>query len=162
MNAAGRPKRRLLLDSHLVLLLCVGSAGAGKIHRHKRLRDFDQTDFELLVDRIGRFDQLVITPNIATETSNLLRFGVHDEALQQALAEALAAWSEAYVPSRIAAQHRSYPRLGISDAAMLVHLSQSDDLLLLTADLDLYLAALRNGLAVENFNHTRSARPDFN
>jgi hypothetical protein len=45
---------------------------------------------------------------------------------------------------------------------MLVYLTQSKDLVLLTADLDLYLAALEDKLAVENFNHARRDRPDFN
>ncbi len=118
-------------------------------------------DFDLLVEIIGRFAVLMVTPNIVTETSNLLRFGSQDERLSLALATGLQEWVEVYRPSRSAVQHRAYARLGLSDVVMLDVLKGRDDTILLTADVDLYIAGQYEGLQVENFNHIRDGRNDF-
>lgn len=155
------PPTHLLLDSQLLVLLSVGLADRSKIARHKRLSAFDARDFDLLAGIISRFPNLMVTPNIATETSNLLRFGTHDASLAEILAAGLQDWTEIYVPSRSAVQNLAFHRLGLSDAAMLHVLAEREDTILLTADVDLYLAGQSAGLAVENFNHVRNERVDF-
>jgi hypothetical protein len=58
-----------------------------------------------------------------------------------------------YLESNVAAARPEFFRLGLTDAALL-HLS-IEQAVLLTADLHLYLAALKGGLKAQNFNHLR-------
>ena len=58
---------------------------------------------------------------------------------------------EIYVTSRDAADRQEFVRLGLSDAVLLEVAKQ--DLFILSADLDLYLAAAAAGYQVANFNH---------
>lgn len=154
-------RERVVLDSQLAVLLCVGLADRKKVTRHKRLSAYDTTDFDLLSALLGLCAEIVVSPNIATETSNLLRSGSQDIRLQIALRTFVEQSAEIYVESRAAVSHPAYVRLGVSDASILHLLGQYSDTWLLTADLDLYLAAESLGLKVENFNHVRNLRPDF-
>jgi len=84
---------------------------------------------------------LVITPNTLTETCNLVD-RLHSKAkarVYQKLAALIQSTEETYVPSAVAAAQKAFFRLGLTDAAML--LLASRETYLVTADLDLYLAA---------------------
>lgn len=149
--------RRVALDSNFVVLFVIGSVSVDLIGRHKRLRAFREQDFELLVERIAGVE-LVTTPNIMTESSNLVGQGLYGALKKQtmlALKSFCDQTSESYVRSRDAAIQPEYARLGMTDAAWLALLDGSTTLL--TVDLDLYLAAAARGLAAENFNHVRDA-----
>lgn len=155
--------RRVLIDSNLLVLFCVGMSGPSYIARHKRLREFDATDFELLRGVVEAAEQLRILPNIATETSNLIRhFALPDrDRFSEVLKEAALTFAELPVASEHAVEQLEYARLGLTDAAILWALDEEKDLTLLTSDLDLYLAAARLEFEAVNFNHLRELRPDF-
>lgn len=65
--------RPLLLDTNLLVLLAVGLADPEKITSHKRLQKYDPVDFENLTTLVESSAKLILCPNIATETSNLIR-----------------------------------------------------------------------------------------
>ena len=65
------------VDANLLLLLVVGSTDQALIRRHRRLQVFNADDYELLVDLLSKYQQVLVTPNTLTETSNLL--GQHGE-----------------------------------------------------------------------------------
>lgn len=155
---------RLLLDSNLLILLCVGSAGADYVSRHKRLRAFDTADVNLLQRAVGAARQLWILPNIATETSNLIRhFPLPDRNLfSEALKRVALEFSELPIASSGAVERTEYLRLGLADAAILKALEQERDLLLMTSDLGLFLAAIQQNFLAVNFNHLKAQRPDLN
>lgn len=71
------------LDANLLVLLVVGATGWELIRRHRRLQAFDALDYELLVGLLGNFQQVLVTPNILTETSSLL--GQHGEPLTKSV-----------------------------------------------------------------------------
>lgn len=60
---------------------------------------------------------------------------------------------ERYCESRQAVTRKEFVRLGLTDSVLLHE--TTDSFILLTADLDLYLAALNEGCPVQNFNHLR-------
>ena len=60
------------VDSNLLVLLIVGSAGKYLIAKHRRLRQFSAADYDTLADMISKVDRVFVTPNTLTEASNLL------------------------------------------------------------------------------------------
>jgi hypothetical protein len=125
---------------------------------HKRLNSYIDDDFILLVKILNSATGVIVTPNTLTETSNLVGY-VSDPARSntykvfKALIEAPGN-EECFIESKIAMARTEFVRLGLTDAALLQMATESHTLL--TADVDLYLAALKRGLKAENFNHLRS------
>ena len=146
----------LYIDANLIVLLVVGLVGRDLIARHKRTRTFAVEDYDRLRQAISRVGKVRVTPNTLTEASNLL--GQHGEPQRSRLLLMLRALieqsPETVVASVDAARHDAFPRLGLTDTALLEVISA--DTPLLTVDLDLYVAALASGdEAAINFNHWR-------
>ena len=124
--------------------------------KHRRTRRFTVEDYERLIRATSPVGELRVTPNTLTEASNLL--GQHGEPQRSQLLLTLRALiersPETVVPSADAARHVAFPRLGLTDAALLE--AVSTDAPLLTVDFDLYVAALESGEeSAINFNHWR-------
>ena len=146
----------LIIDANLIVLLVVGLAGRELIVRRRRTRMFTVEDFDRLIRAISPVAELRVTPNTLTEASNLL--GQHGEPQRSRLLLTLRTLiersPEIVVASVDAARHVAFPRLGLTDAALLEVVSA--DAPLLTVDLDLYIAALASGeVAAINFNRWR-------
>ena len=142
------------IDANLLVLLVVGSVGKNLIPKHRRLRRFSQDDYDTLTGMIAKVDQVFVTPNTLTETSNLLAQHKDPERslffrrLQFVIEES----EEVVVASKIASRNESFLRLGLTDAALLEAITEERPLI--TVDLDLYLAATAKGRqTVMNFTH---------
>jgi hypothetical protein len=147
----------IILDAHLLLLLIVGTASRTYISMHRRLQDYNDSDFTLLTNLLSAASKILVTPNILTETSNLAGY-IGDPArthIYQTFRALVGAdeTEEQYAESKLAVTRREFTRIGLTDSTML-HIATAS-CVLLTADLDLYLAALNDGLKAENFNHHR-------
>lgn len=139
----------------------MGATDPSLIQYHKRLKAYDAHDFGILNDCITMSGVVVWCPNVLTETSNLLgRSGHSSHAISNTFATLARAWRESYVPSSLAVERPEYERLGLTDAVLLA--LAGSNATLLTADLDLHLAACAAGLPSINFNELRDERPDFN
>ena len=148
--------RPVLLDTNLLLLFVVGTADRAAIARHGRLKAHSPETFDLLLLLLEQASEIVVTPNTAAETSNLLRQGATGSlrhALSAHFAVLLGRMREDYIRSSLAVEHRTFVRLGLSDA-VISHLADGD-MAILTADLDLYLEAVKSGRDAVNFNHVR-------
>lgn len=149
----------VVLDTNLSILLIVGMTDARLIAAHKRLGAYSAGDFDLLRRVLAPVQRIVVTPNTLTEVSNLL--GQIGEPARSRLFETFAGWirlsDERTVPSAAVSANKVFVRLGLTDAVVLEVLDRDHEIALLTADLDLYLAALRAGRRAENFNHIRDA-----
>lgn len=145
----------LLIDANLLVLLVVGICDRQLIGGHKRTRVFTATDYDLLVHLIAGFSRVVTTPHILAETSNLL--GQTDRQkrslLLQQLANVIENVEERPVAAREVVADPIFTRLGITDCGVLGCLAHG--MTLLTADLDLYIAASNRGYRAWNFNHLR-------
>ncbi|QXG80656.1 hypothetical protein [Rhodospirillum rubrum] len=65
--------KKLIIDTNILLLLVIGSIESGRhIRNSKRLSGFDIKDYRAVVEFIGSFEKIYITPYIATEVSNLI------------------------------------------------------------------------------------------
>lgn len=152
-----RSGRTIALDSNLLVLWIAGSTFPDMVGKHRRLQSYSSDDLEIL--RAYVFEaQIVTTPNVMTEASNLIVCGVREpqrSALLQAIGAFAANVEERYVPTRAAASSVAFARLGVADAAWLDVAKAGFELL--TDDLALYLAASYLGLSATNFNHLRDA-----
>jgi predicted nucleic acid-binding protein len=146
----------LILDANLLVLLVVGSVDERQVPTFKRTRAYTRDDFRLLLGFMSRFGTLMVTPHILTEATNLLddlkepmrttAFGFLRELISRS--------EERFEKSAELAGRRQFVRLGLADTA--VHSVAEAGAALLTADLDLYLAASATSRHAVNFNHLRS------
>lgn len=153
-------RRHLLLDANLAILLVVGLTDRNFIAKHKRVGSYEAADFDLLRELVDNSAGIIICPNVATETSNLLRYC--GEPMLSRISDSFVAFAqlagEEYVRTAVAANGQHHARLGLTDSAILELLREG--IVLLTADLPLYLAALSVGHEALNFNHLREKRLD--
>jgi predicted nucleic acid-binding protein len=153
--------KRLTLDANLVILLVVGNARRSFIKLHKKLTQYDDIDFDILRSILMKFSEVVLSPNVLTETSNLslyVREPIKSEVASE-LSRIILRIQEHVVPSRIAIARPEYRRLGLTDAVLLEIASAGATLL--TDDQALYAAAWKANLPALNFNHIRAQRPDL-
>lgn len=145
---------RIFVDANLLVLLVVGETDRKLIAKHRRLREFHEDDYERLIKLVNQMDQILVTPNTLTEASNLL--AQHGEPERSRFFEVLRILIEQHeeivVTSQDASRNTEFKRLGLTDAALLEVISNSNPLI--TVDRDLYLAAINNeGESAFNFRH---------
>jgi hypothetical protein len=146
----------VLIDANLLVLLIVGLVSRDLIGRHRRLRQYSEEDFNLLRRLISGHSPILVTPNTLTEASNLCRqISGREHQRIAAMFRALldGGMEEQYIDSRTAAKHEAFPALGLTDAAILEQMESRP--VLITTDLDLFVAADRRGHVAINFNHMR-------
>jgi hypothetical protein len=157
----GPSRRALLVDTNLLLVLIVGTTDRAEVGRFKRTNAYTVDDYDLLLECINEFQSLVVTPNILTEVSNLV--GQTDDARRRRFLGALATLAvevpEHYVESKTLVSDGRFLRLGLADVSVL-QVAQ-EDVTVLTADLQLYLALVSAGIEAINFNHLRSNEFDI-
>lgn len=146
-----------LIDANLLLLLVVGRTDKALLVRHKRLQAFEDSDFDLLESLVVRLGPVLLSPYVLAEVSNLLRQIAEPDRsrISRSFAQLIAAGPELPTSADEAARHRAFDRLGLTDAALLT--AAASGATLLTADFDLHIAALKDGLRSINFNHARAS-----
>jgi hypothetical protein len=134
-------RKKIALDTNLLILFVVGLADSKLISVHKRLRAYSISDFDLLSSMIAMSSGVMVTPNTLSEASNLLRqiSGPAADAISSALKLMIENTSEIYVKSSIASARPEFLHLGLTDSVLLE--INASDVVVITADLDLYLAA---------------------
>ena len=148
--------KTILLDTNLLPLFVVGLVGHDSIKLHKRTQAYEREDFELLRRFMSQFQETAVTPNILTETSNLLcqTGGPLKNKVMHKLRALVPETHEHYVRSKDAVTVPEFLTLGLADCGTLHQASSVD--CVLTDDLHLYLALSRVKTAVINFNHIRA------
>lgn len=153
---------KLLLDTNLLVLLVVGLTDRELILKHKRTRTFEPADYDLLLEILASVDTVVVTPHVLAEASNLLaQIGEPTlSTLRATFAALVEVQEEIYVAARESVRQPAFPRLGLTDTAILELVAEIDNsqLALLTTDVGLYLEAAKTNPLAENFNHIRQAR----
>ena len=149
----------ILIDANLLVLLVVGLTDKRLIERHKNVSSYDADGFDLLVEKLKEFSEVLLTPNTLTEAYNLLRqIGEPErERLTLTLGEFIKGRPERYIPSEEASNEATFVRLGLTDAA-LMNVGRVSRPVLLSADRDLYLAASQEGFEALNFAHLYDAK----
>lgn len=151
--------RGVLVDSNLLLVLCVGYIDRNFVPRFKRTRGYTATDYDRLCAFLRRFKKILTTPNIMTEVNNLgSRYltGKYKARFQEILGHmANDVLEEQYMESRNAVKVPIFRDCGLADSVAFSVVQNGDGCLLLTDDLQLAARAEKNGAAALNFNHVR-------
>ena len=145
------------LDTNLFVLLVVGSESRDLIPKHRRLENYSSEDYDILTELLENADQLFVTPNTLTETSNLVsQHGEPERSLlMNRLRYLIHGSQEVVVASAEASSNVKFERFGLTDAALLEIVTA--DTPLLTVDVGLYLAAIESGAErAINFNPYRN------
>jgi rRNA-processing protein FCF1 len=148
--------RGVLVDTNILLLLFIGSFDRLLITKFKRTGDrFTVDDFDLLLNLLTQFERVVTTPNILSEVNGLSnQMGEPIRArFFSDFARKIPLLDEQYVASSQAAQVEAFPKVGLTDSAI-IHLVRGN-YLVLTDDLTLYGFLEKAGIDALNFNHLR-------
>jgi hypothetical protein len=140
----------VVIDTNLLCLLIVGATSREYISLHKRLSsDFNISHFELLVELIGVFSDIVLLPHIIAETSSIIRQirTPMRTRIQETLRTLIATTIEFPIASAWGAQRAEYQELGITDAVIL-HFLKGIEPTLMTIDRNLINTANSLGYGV--------------
>jgi rRNA-processing protein FCF1 len=150
----GSVKRKLVLDTNLLILYLVGSYDPNRICNEKHTNIFNKEDYFLLRDFLQNFE-LVVTPNILTELANLMDTlnRKTEMRLFAYLGVLINRWAESYIPSK-EIHNPAFVKFGLADSV--IHKLAETGVIILTVDLPLYHYLAGLNLEAINFNHIRS------
>ncbi len=139
----------------MLVVFVIGSVDPKLLGVAKRVKEYKPSDYDLIYAYLSLFSDIVLLPNIISEASNLLDHlrGERREHCMERLAQLVQGSSERYIASISAVEQPEYLMLGVADAAMLCALE--GDTYLLTADRELYLAALCRNREAQYFQELR-------
>ncbi len=148
----------ILIDSNLLTLWVVGLADTELIGRHKRLKEYEPSDFMLLEEQLAS-RRVYVTPNTVTETYTLLNTQRDssrslDRTLIDTLRYVILMSVELVAASRDVVRRPEFRWLGLTDAAMLSLLSVERPILTVDSRLHDAAQAILPQSAI-NFNHHR-------
>jgi len=141
-----------LIDTSLLLVYVIGKCDQKMLSSFAHTKQY-QHDFPLIERLVELFSTIHTTPNILTELSNL-GGKLKQEQFYTMLRTFTSVWHESYYRSSTAAGDMHFTRLGLTDSAIL-HFAAAEDLLVVTDDLQLYLALRSRNLDAVNVNHHR-------
>lgn len=151
----------ILLDTNVLLLLLFAIYQPDKIGK-KRLAKYGESDGELLVSYIKQFSRVLTTQHVLAETSNLLRQIVSGQLSSDLAKEfhPLFCLNQPNSFEQCAVEGENidielFSQLGLTDSGLAAVVQTKR--LLLTDDLDLYLATISRGGDAINFTHMREA-----
>lgn len=148
----------VLLDTNLLVLLIVGLVDPKMIDTHKRLSAYTKEDFTLLVGILDTCKNIIASPHILAETSNLASNGSYGE-IEEKIFLALKGilLQEKFIEIHTGASEISskdgFLTFGLSDIGLLETLNKK--YVLLTDDFRLSGYAEKMSFEVLNFNHIR-------
>lgn len=153
---------KIILDTNLLIVLIVGMVDRRLVGEHRRTRAFTPESFDFLLNMVVGAEQVVVTPHVLAETSNLL--GQDDDPrcriLREKLREMIGIYPERHVAALELSKHAHYLRLGIADCGILSAIGE--DAVLVTDDLPLYLTSVEQFPdRTLNFTHIRQANDLF-
>lgn len=143
------------LDCNIFLLLVIGSIDKVHISKFKRTETFTEEDFDTLILLIKN-SQVMITPNVVTEASNLLEsyYENKEKIGLQFLQNICQSIPETYENSKNLTNNETFLKFGLSDSSI-ANLCKVGAIAI-TIDLPLYGYLSSQNYKTINFNHIRS------
>lgn len=142
------------IDCNVFLLLLIGGLGEKHITSFKRTNIFDNSDYLLLIKLINR-SNVILTPNVLTESSNLIR--TYDDSIGNKasieLKRIIASTKEIFIHSTLLTQNKCFLKFGLTDSS--IYNLASKGVTAITVDAPLYGLLYNKGYPVINFNHVR-------
>jgi hypothetical protein len=149
-------RKHLFVDTNVLLPLVIGSYDRTLIPRFKRTTMYTVEDYDLALRFVGLFDQLVTTPSVLTEVSNLAaQLGSSMRAqCFEVFSRIVQRLEERHTPSATIVESPAFLRFGLTDATALRIAHR--DVIVLTDDLRLASHMEQESLPVLNFTHLRA------
>lgn len=147
-------RKGLLLDTVLFVLLAVGTHNRKLIGNDKRLKTYVPQDLDTLVEFVRLFDQVITTPNIVTEVSNLTGH-LWETNFPLEFARYVEPMEEQYLPSKAVIRSEIFARFGVADTV--ISEIAKGKYLVLTDDFRLTRYLEVRQIDVINFNHIRTS-----
>ncbi|TCN65410.1 PIN domain-containing protein [Acetobacteroides hydrogenigenes] len=147
--------KNIVLDCNIFILLIIGSLGHEHVRKNKRTNIFDVNDYLLLMNIISN-SNIITTPNILTEASNLLENYEYSGAKigLKGISTLINNTIEVYKSSSELIYHESFLKFGLSDTSVF-NLCYEKKAVAITIDFPLYGYLSSLSLDVINFNHLR-------
>jgi hypothetical protein len=152
------PRRGILLDSNLLLLMMVGSYDPRLIGTFKRLNDYTVRDFKIVSLLVSEFEPLISTHHVLTEVNgiaNQLPSWITPE-WHDYFARAIQVLEERHIPATAIAALPEFRIFGITDAALSL---MARETLFVTADDRLSSHLQRRPLFAASFDEIRAIYP---
>ena len=161
LKTGANHQNSIFFDTNLLILYVIGLADRNIVEqrKHKKIEHLGIEMFDLLKDFANDYDQILVTPHVLAEASNLICFHKDPEKskimlffaemLKEQIIVEIYEPSVTYIEKPIRAN--IFARLGLTDCAILELIS--NEVTLLTADLDLFLQATIREMNVVNMNH---------
>ncbi len=126
-------QKKLIIDTNLLLLLVIGAVEEGRhIGNSKRLKAFNKQDYNNVLQIIANYDDVFITPYIATEVSNLIDLKGYVKELAYIVArELFAQFKKIEVDIDKDCQSELFLRFGLTDNSII---QLASDFFILTND----------------------------
>jgi len=114
------PRKRLLLDTNLLLLWLVARTNPRVLFEFKRVQNFTYSDIVLLREIAARYGEHVTTPHLLSETSNFVEQAPSHrrEMLTAELRDYIHETHEVYHPAILLSDSPQFVTFGLSDSAL--------------------------------------------
>lgn len=154
-----RGKHKLILDANLLILLFIGYIDPDNITAYKRLNAFERKDHDILLRILDNFEsEVVITPHVLAEMSNMSKRGLGDkkEAYFNMIIEKLKQFHEEHIPlsQLIELDLSAVIRFGFSDLGVIAA-AKKLNAIILSNDFKMVDLALSQNLWAINFTSIR-------
>ncbi|MEZ2225699.1 MULTISPECIES: PIN domain-containing protein [unclassified Microcoleus] len=149
-------KKGVIVDTNILVLWFVGSVNRSRISQFNRTEKFAPEDYDLLVNILSNFGNIITTPNILTEVNSLLNQIGEPERSEclKIFAQGIKRLNEVYIESLTAVQVDKFTKFGLTDVGIIYLGSQG--YLVLTDDLKLASYLQKIGIDTINFNNIRT------
>ncbi|MEM9832880.1 MAG: hypothetical protein AAF944_19765 [Bacteroidota bacterium] len=150
----------ILIDTNALTLLIVGLIDSNQIGKHHRTSIYTEKDFHKLLRVIQDFSNLLILPNIWTETDNLLNNFLTRNfrwPYAETLKEIVSKTTEKYLSSESGINSDFFVNTGLTDS-LIVELGKSCEMVI-TADSKLSDLIQAHGIAV--YDLVKEKNKDF-
>lgn len=147
-----------LIDTNVLLVLILGSIDPKLINANKRTSIYEEQDYYDLVSVIGDLKDLIVLPNVWTETDNLLNntIGRRKYEYLEIFKATVGVCTEEYVETKTVCESTSLYVLGLTDSLLLDFSSHCE--MLITSDSGLSDQARARGVKVFDLVQNRNSR----
>ena len=147
----------IIFDTGPLLFYLAGSKDPNKIGKEKISQGYTKEEFELLINFASLFSEIIVTPNILAECSNLINRDINKNKFEPFMSSSTNLFeelNEKYIEKNVIIKNSDFPRLGFTDISLMECAKNSGNLLL-TKDLSLKLACISKSIPVLHFDTLR-------
>lgn len=147
--------KRLIIDTNLLILLIIGRYNINLISDHRKLRNYDNHDYNFVNFMARKSKVIYLTPGIISEVTNHLNpSDKHYSKYFNKLISILQAFKEEYQSKNVLLVLSSFEKLGYTDSAI-IDLSIKEKCLVLTDDREMVLELRRTTADVLYFSEIK-------